>query len=879
MDQIKYFEEASYGTKVVLKNGLTVLVSESHVAPVVDILTYVQAGRMDEPVDAPGVALVVGSMLYRGTLARKEGATARDTHLLGGSLRRSINIDHALFETTVPAGQWKKALEIQADALLNASFEKDVLPGEIEAIVRREKIAQDDTGDLARSRLLALGFHQPFVMRASEEQLRRITREQAWDFYRSRYIASGIILTVCGDVSPAEVLNAVVDFYAKLADVRKGVPASAIEDRSAGFRYGTVRGSVQLPRVLVGFHTARADHPDFPATELMRAILAQGEGSLLARRTRDHDRIILGQDAETFMSRRLGYFIVRMDMDEKQIDRSEIAALTEIEIIKRDLLDRAEIERGKAQLEAEFWSRMQTVEDRARMLAGFEALGDWKKMDGYIARLRQVKPDDVSRVARKYFTLDNCALLEYLPEGAGERNLSEETIAKTFRQLVEPATDEEIDAREREIVPAIDIPEIADTFRPSEVRYPGRIASILRGPEIYVNEDHASPLVQIGFLYPGGKYLEKSANAGITYLTLRSIISGGRGGTNVDFPRQMALYGGEVRPVVTEDYSGFEFSILSKNVEKGLSLLGTRIKSPQFNEDVIALQKALQIGSAQRHQEDAAGVSSRLLEQVFFREHPYAHDPMGTKESLGGLTAEMVQSWYQETIKNRKPLIFIYGDIKGTGLADYFVRNFSGTRVTEWKLPDTAVKALSRRETVDRQWDKTESVILIGFQAPPEGEEDSLEVSALRSYISGAGGWLSRELIEKQNVVADIDVTYLRGARAGMLLISAACLPGTEEKIITALETEIRRLQEPLPYKDFREVVNSAVGQYTVERQSRLRRIHAMATEVLADKDTEIFQDLTSRLKMIGQEDLQDVFRRTLSLDRSATVCLRGKEK
>src|SRR5262249_55539940 len=159
-----------------------------------------------------------------------------------------------------------------------------------------------------------------------------------------------------------------------------------------------------------------------------------------------------------------------------------------------------------------------TVENRARVLARYEDLGGWKRVNEYVSRLRKVSPADVLRVARKYLDPGRAALVELLPENSEARALSAESVEGTIRDLLAVAVAEDLAAEEKETRPALVVPEAPAAFRASEVRRGMVKASVLRGPELFIREDHTAPVIDLGLFFPGGKLAEKPEHAGVTAL-------------------------------------------------------------------------------------------------------------------------------------------------------------------------------------------------------------------------------------------------------------------------------------------------------------------------------------------------------------------------
>src|SRR5438552_4233335 len=146
-------EDQGQTTKVVLKNGLTVIVREQQATPLTSITTYVKAGYFDEDDRISGIAHVIEHMFFKGTSKRPVGGIARETQALGGYLNASTYYDRTVYHTEVPAENLKKALDIQADALLNSSYDANELKKEIEVVLQENNRKLDNPPAVASEKL------------------------------------------------------------------------------------------------------------------------------------------------------------------------------------------------------------------------------------------------------------------------------------------------------------------------------------------------------------------------------------------------------------------------------------------------------------------------------------------------------------------------------------------------------------------------------------------------------------------------------------------------------------------------------------------------------------------------------------------------------
>jgi zinc protease len=879
MQHAKSYEETSYITKLVLKNGMTVLVNEYKAQPVVSIQILARAGFLDEPAQNPGLSSVLGAMLQRGAANITTGALLQNVQALGGSWSYSIDSDFARFEIIAPAAQWKRALNVQADALLNLSLNRDAMKMESKLLLDQARAALDQPAEFASEKLLQLSFNQARMGKWDyivTNGLDKITSESMAAFYKSVYLPSRMMLVISGDVNAGEVLNEVAPIYNKQAPESKASTPMDFSDLKSGFRYQSLRGEVHAPLVYFGFRLPGSKSEDRAALEVLQSIVGMGEGSVLSMRLRDQKKLILKQETKLSLAANFGFLQIKLQTDSKNIDACEQALLTELELLKRQDPDETEMERAFAQLERKHWIDIQNVSGRAGAYADYEALGSWKRMDSYVSTLRDVKPSDVRRVANLYFNFDNCSLLEFLPLSSEERTLTSDSVKDTFETLMKPSADKEQSEREKETLAAVEIPQNEGSYKFDEIRYAFQTASILRGPELFIREDHSSPLIEMGIFFPGGRLFETKDNAGITKLMTRMISRGNEGAKSSHFNRQLEVYGGQIQPIVADDYFGFSFSILSRNVEAGINMLLDAIKKPVFDKDAIGMFKDAQLSEALGC-EDSNGCSLQLMKEALYSGFPYALDANGTETSLAAINADALQGWYDKHLKNRKALIVAVGDTKGTSLASYFVKPLSGSRIQPAELPAEYVKPANSGQTIERKWSSRGSLILVGLQAPPTDDEDSYGVSVLRSYVAVQGNFL-KDIRDQSGTAFQVQVSYQPALRGGAFIACAASNPANEQAALDALLAHMAKIQSnPIIYRDFRTAINQTVGEYWIRSQNRLSQIEDVAMNILAGKGLEEYAATPKNLQNLSQGDFGEIARKILNMEKAVVLRRHGQ--
>jgi zinc protease len=876
--EAKSYEETQYVTKVVFNNGMKVLVNEFKAQPLVSIQAYVNGGISDEDAPNAGMVSLLAAMINRGDTLKKIGTLRQRVQALGGIIDADTNLQNTLYEIVTPSAQWKQAVNAQAEALLRPVFDKETIKIEAELLSGMARGGLDDPAINLNEALLELAFDQPKLSKhntLSKRAFENITPERIASFHKVRYVPSEITLVISGDVRSGEVLNELAKIYAKSENHPPAPLKIAVKAEQREMKYRAMYGNVRRPRLILGFHASSEKADDYKALEVLNAVLGLGEGSLINMRLRDQKKLISSATANLFTLQNSGYFSIELETDSANIDKCEIALLTEIELIKRNGPSEVDLKRAIAQLERLYWTRLETATGRAKMLNHFESLGDWKKMERYVSDLSKVRAADVQKAADRYLKLQNSTLVEFLPNAMKDRVLTSQSIGRTLDGLLEPSANQEELERSKEVVLSIETPTEGTTFKFSEIQYPFQIASILRGPDIFIREEHTSPLLDLGIFFQGGKFKENQENAGITELMLSLMLRGNPEKQGSRLQLQLEIYGGKIQPVVTDDYFGFYFSILSGNFEKGFKLLQEVIRTPNFDATELERFKHLQLTKVGSPTKSPA-LMPQAIREALFGSFSYAQDSSGSEASINRITLDAIRSWHADNVRNYKPKVIIIGDTKGTSLASYFVRQFSGSRMLDFKISEEYAPSLQKAALLEQSGSSSSSYILQAFQAPPLNDEGLYGAMLLQSYLGDLGRF-PQEIRDRLGLAYEISLQYEARLRGGSIFIYAQVKPQNEEAVLKEIRREIQQLTEAsVPYRDFQSAITSAVGMNIIKNQYRNNRISGLAEYIFAGKTLDDYLSALENIRNIKEEELKELVGRILRTDRSVLLRIHG---
>jgi zinc protease len=872
-------EDQGQTTKVVLKNGLTVIVTERQAVPLTNITTYVKAGYFDEDDRISGISHVIEHMFFKGTSKRPVGAIARETQALGGYLNAHTYYDRTVYHTEVPAENMSKALEIQADALWNSTFDAGELKKEIEVVIQENNRKLDNPPAVASEKLYETAFQQHRMRRwriGTEQGLRALTRDDVVAYVQKYYRPSNIILSIAGQLDIEQTIAEVVKLYGNTpaSDAPLERDAGPAEPEQTAVRYNWQRGPIEQDHVALGFHVPGVLSNDARALEILAAVLAEGRASVLNQYVRDEKGLITNASAGLVGFADLGFFEV--DLETARPFEAQIGALAEIESIRKNGVTKEQLARAKALIAQNHYHSVETVEGLAQDIAYNEALGDWKKSLAYLPSIQKVSADDVARVANKYLKTSNLSVFEYLPE----------SLARTLNFSVSDYSSSVLDGVAAAVEPR-DVPElpvIADIVGNTEgvahdLVQPIARRSILRGPDVYIVEDHRLPMVSFGLFYPGGRLYESSKNAGITELMLRTAIRGTKRYNSEDIARRLENAGAQIRVVNEGDFYGYIIDGLSGKMEQALDILVDILQQPSFVEDDIEKEKALQLAAIKKLRENNFAYPIRLFMQTLFGDHAYGRAAIGVDESVKSITKEDLQSWFKTNERPLVPTIVIVGDTSGTGLVAPLADALTNVDLHERELaslPSPSLKTETKEtvESVPRQ----QTALVYGFPGVSRSGNDRYPLVVLENIVSGLGGRFFGAIREKQGLAYTVRTQNSFFAKGGAIYTYIASSPGNEAKVRESLQKEIDRLRKDgVTADELRKSAAYSIGEHEMGMETRVGSVLGYARALYGGEGIQGVETYSRSIRAVTADDVKRVAQMYLDGTLLRVAVVRGK--
>lgn len=409
---------AAAPVRVVLDNGLTVIIHENHAAEIVTLYAWVKVGSRDETEELNGAAHFVEHMLFKGTRKRKVGQISREVESLGGILNASTWYDWTSYFIVASSRFFDRMLDIQADALMNSTFDPEEFERErlvvIEELSRREDTPSTRAYDVLSTTVWTVHPYRRFPG-GTRPVIRAMTRDGLFAFYKTYYVPGNVIVVVAGDVKADEVVAKVRRAYGAWRGALPARLPATPEPAFTSVRRAVVDADVRVTSMRLGWLGPSVKDRDVYATDVLLYALGRGLSSRLIRNVRDRLRVVQTISAGFGTLADPGLFTIFAVSEPDLQARAEEAILAEISAVRAEGITEEELRRAKTLLEGEVIVETHTSRGMASNLGYYTTIADLEFALTYLDRMRQVTRDDVQRVAQRYLDPQRYAIAVIRP--------------------------------------------------------------------------------------------------------------------------------------------------------------------------------------------------------------------------------------------------------------------------------------------------------------------------------------------------------------------------------------------------------------------------------------------------------------------------------
>jgi zinc protease len=224
-------------------------------------------------------------------------------------------------------------------------------------------------------------------------------------FFRTYYVPNNAVLAVVGDVEPAKVFELARKYLAFIP--RKPLPAKT---RPAPYvmpaeKRVALTDKVEAEKVLIAWPSPAGQSQGDAEADVLASVLGRGKASRLYQRLVHADQLATSVDASESSMEYGSIFQIEAVAAPGHTTAQLLAAIDdEVKKLSASGPTQAELDSSRARFETDFARRLQNLQARAQMLAGYEVTyGDPNSLQTDLGRYLKATPASLTAAAKGLF--------------------------------------------------------------------------------------------------------------------------------------------------------------------------------------------------------------------------------------------------------------------------------------------------------------------------------------------------------------------------------------------------------------------------------------------------------------------------------------------
>jgi zinc protease len=394
-----------------LANGLTILMVQDPLAPVINLQVWYHVGSKDEKPGHTGFAHIFEHMMFKGSAHVGPDEHSRIIEAAGGFDNAYTNDDVTVYWQTFPSNYLERVIWLEADRMGSLNVDEANFKSEREVVKEERRVGVENQPygrvfeDLADAAFTVHPYKHTTI--GSMDDLNKATLEDVREFHRTFYRPDNATMVIVGDLSASQAVTWAEKYFSGIPKPAAVIPRVTVKEppQAAERRFTKWYGSESpLPALIEAFHMSAEFTPDSYPLILASNILSGGESSRLYRQLVYKDQIALQTAGIGNFTEHPNLFLAFAILNPgKSVAEGEKALEGVLETMRTEPVSTEDLEKAKNQeISGDILGR-RTAQQKADAIGRAAVIGrDPNLVNTSLEHFLHVTPADIQRVAHEY---------------------------------------------------------------------------------------------------------------------------------------------------------------------------------------------------------------------------------------------------------------------------------------------------------------------------------------------------------------------------------------------------------------------------------------------------------------------------------------------
>jgi len=316
------------------------------------------------------------------------------------------------------------------------------------------------------------------------------------------------------------------------------------------------------------------------------------------------------------------------------------------------------------------------------------------------------------------------------------------------------------------------------------------------GIEAWLVQDATVPLVAMQFAFRGGSAQDPANKPGVAQLMADNLDEGAGDLDSNAYHERLERRAIQMNFNVTRDHIRGSLRMLKNNRDEAFDLLRLALTAPRFDTEPLERVRAQTMSILRRESVTPGSIAGNKFFAAGFSNHPYAHAPRGTLDSVPTITADDLRAYRQKVFARDGLTVAVVGDIDATTLGQLLDKTFGALSAKGDLAPVPEVTLATGDSRVFVPLDVPQTNILFGGPSIKRDDPDFM-TAYIVNHIIGGGSLSSRlyhEVREKRGLVYSVSTSLWWMDKTSIFLGNTATRADRANETIERITAELKRI-------------------------------------------------------------------------------------
>jgi len=789
-----------------LKNNLQTLFINSPGSNASTIQIWFKAGSALENKSNQGIAHFLEHMFFKGTPKRPGSKIAHDVESFGGEINAFTSFDYTCYYINCPKDYLLDATEILLDMVSNPEFlESELLP-EREVVFEEYRRSLDSPNQYNFSQIQKNIFTNSYSHQilGTEQTIKSFSREQLIDFRKSHYNLQNSLLVVAGNLYNKNELTSKIEEFKLPSGTESDFPEFQLTKNQT---YDVHQKDVRMATLTAVIQAPYYDSNEASSEDLAINCLGFGETSRLYKKLVLENTLANSASASSMFMNKGGAHFFRVSFPIENTDKVFKIFHDTIINSTQEAITSDEIEKIKNQYLSSKVYEKESIESFAFSLGhSFAQTGEINSEEIFINKIKNCTVEQVNQ-SLKNILLKKIHLSLQIPKSANK-----EAQKKKLKMLSK--------SFEKSSKNILVLGKSKLKAQTSQFDEQAKLIEMKNGIKIFYRQNLMTPTFVLQAYIRGGLTEETKANNGF-YQLLSSTMTKGYKNISSDQIKKDC----EEKSASLNGFSGKNaYGLLLHGQTEHFQLLIKHffgsILNPNFEKKHLIHENKLILRALENQKEDPVKTCFKETGKIFFGNHPYSLNPLGTKESLKKITTASLKSGHLKNLNNQELLISYCGDLSESEIIQVIENNLSHLKTRKsQKVKLKTIKPVLKDSYINFNREQTQ--IFYGIPTKNLKSSENKILKFIITHLSGQSSELFVEVRDRQGLCYSAQPVHFLGLEGGYFGIYMASGHDKVDQALAAIKKLIEKIRiNGLSKDEFDRVKKMIRGQNQINVQT-----------------------------------------------------------